>query len=178
MPTANELYAYTPIPQPPELPRPPQVAIDNWFAAAVRRGGDRLTDRVKGVDFTRYGVAAVVIGVAVVAGADAAWAQSSNTNDLSGVATRLQTGLKLFPNVVAVLAQIFGFFWALMAAMALKKAGAEDDRNPQEAKKALFNMIAGVMAIGLPAALGMGAQTFFGGTDRVINDPSQGIQIR
>jgi hypothetical protein len=40
----------------------------------------------------------------------------------------------MFPDVVAVLAQLFGVFWVLAAAMALKKAGAEDDRNPAEIK--------------------------------------------
>jgi hypothetical protein len=39
-------------------------------------------------------------------------------------------------------------------------------------------LIAGVMAVGLPAAIGLGAHTFFGGTDKLISDPSQGIQIR
>jgi hypothetical protein len=176
MPTAAELYSLpTTIPQPEPAP-PPQVAIDNWFAAAVRRGGERLSARVKDVDFTRFGVAAIVVVVAIVATAEPAFAQGKN--DLAGMGTRIQTGLKTFPQIVAVLAQLFGFFWALMAAMALRKAGAEDDRNPQEAKKAFFNLLAGVAAIGLPAAMGLGASTLFGDNPNLIKDDQQMITIR
>ncbi len=104
-----------------------------------------------------------------------AFAQSGG---LAQTGKNIREGLAAFPQIVAIMAQIGGFFWALMAAMALRKAGAEDDRDPQQMKKALFNLIAGVMAVGIPAALGMGATTLFGDTSGVLKGDNPTINIR
>ncbi len=99
---------------------------------------------------------------------DSAFAQQS-----SGIVKafeRLNGIFATFPNLVATIAQLVGFVLVFKSTFSLRAMGNREDSNSNEGKKALFFFISGMMAIGLPAVVGLGATTMFGSTSAVMSE--------
>lgn len=83
---------------------------------------------------------------------------------------RLNTIFASFPNLIATIAQLTGLVLVFKSTFSLRAMSNREDQNSPEGKKALFFFIAGMMAIGLPAVIGLGATTLFGSTSAVMSE--------
>ncbi len=95
-------------------------------------------------------------------------------------AERITKTLEVWPSVIAVFAQLVGLIYAFKGAMALRAAGLAGGglESSLETKKAVFYIVAGVLAVSLPAFIGLGATTLFGSKSAVMSNEQPTIRQR
>lgn len=120
----------------------------------------------------------VIIGTCLALVAFPAFAADPQLSLPAQAAKLITEGLSAFPSVIAIFAQIVGFAYALKGAFALRAAGMAGGGldSSQETKKALFYVVAGVLAVSLPAFVGLGATTLFGSKSAIMNSEQPTIR--